>query len=106
MLASVLIASASIFHGAPAELPAFASLRQGGAFCSGSLIAPDRVLTAAHCVQGAGPGSFDAHIGGTARRVKAIYFPPTYRLIPSPVEPENYSASGSVNDVAIVILKR
>ena len=107
MLAAAVLASAAIFHGAPAtNAPWFASLEQGGAFCSGSLIAPDRVLTAAHCVQGAGPGSFDAHIGGTARRVKAIYFPSTYRLIPSPVEPDDYSASGSVNDVAIVILKQ
>ena len=107
MFAAAVLASAAIFHGAPAtNAPWFASLEQGGAFCSGSLIAPDRVLTAAHCVQGAGPGSFDAHIGGSARAVKAIYFPPTYRLIPSPVEPDVYSASGSVNDVAIVILKQ
>ncbi len=107
MLAAAVLASAAIFHGAPAtNAPWFASLEQGGAFCSGSLIAPDRVLTAAHCVQGAGPRSFDAHVGGRARAVKAIYFPANYRIIPSPVEPDVYSASGSVNDVAIVILKQ
>ena len=106
MLASVLVASAAIFHGAPAtNAPWFASLEQGGAVCGGSLIAPDRVVTAAHCVQGPARQLRRAHRRQRPRG-QAIFFPPTYRVIPSPVEPEVYSASASVNDVAIVILKR
>jgi secreted trypsin-like serine protease len=107
MFAAAVLASAAIFHGTPAQnAPWFASLQQGGAFCSGSLIAPDRVLTAAHCVQGAGPRNFDVHIGGKALRAKAIYFPANYRIIPSPVEPDVYSASASINDIAIVVLRQ
>src|SRR3954451_5772441 len=107
MFAAAVLASAAIFHGAPAQnAPWFASLEQGGAFCSGSLIAPDRVLTAAHCVQGAGPRSFQVHIGGKALDVKAMYFPTNYRLIPSPVEPDVYSASASINDMAIVVIRK
>ena len=45
MLASVLLASAAIFHGTPAELPAFASLDAGGQFCGG---AADRARPRAH----------------------------------------------------------
>src|SRR5690348_7907896 len=105
MLAAAVLASAAIFHGTPAQnAPWFASLEQGGAFCSGSLIAPDRVLTAAHCVQGTGPRTFQVHIQGRALAVKAMYFPRNYRIIRSPVEPDVYSASASIDDVAIVVL--
>src|SRR5690242_8512196 len=102
MLAAAVLASAAIFHGTPAQnAPWFASLEEGGAFCSGSLIAPDRVLTAAHCVQGAGPRDFRVHIQGRALDVKAMYFSTNYRIIPSPVEPDVYSASASINDIAV-----
>jgi hypothetical protein len=105
MLASVLLASASIFHGAPADLPAFVSLSQGGHFCGGTLVAADRVLTAAHCVQGSGPGQFDVIVGGKARPVRGIYFSPKFRIIPSPAAPESFSASAAVRDAAVIALR-
>ncbi|MDA0182414.1 trypsin-like serine protease [Solirubrobacter phytolaccae] len=106
MLAAVVLASASIFHGTPAELPAFVSLSAGGGhFCGGSLIAPDRVLTAAHCVQGASPSTFDVIVGGRERPARGIYFSPRYRVIPSPAAPESYSASAAVRDAAIIVLR-
>jgi secreted trypsin-like serine protease len=52
--------SSAIIGGAPAEradYPFFARVGDGKDFCGGSLIAPDRVLTASHCAQLAGIGA-------------------------------------------------
>src|SRR4051794_22653955 len=110
MLASLLFATAAIFHGSPAplpEIPWFASLYEfGGPACGGSLIAPDRVLTAAHCVQGAGPRDYDVRIGGPSRPARGAYFPPGYRLLPSPLLPGVESASGSLDDIAVIVLRQ
>src|ERR1700742_3591800 len=107
MLAAALRASASIFHGTPVppeQAPWFVSLTARGPFCGGALIAPDRVLTAAHCVQGAGPDDFNVRVGGRNRDFRGVYFPANYREIPSAVEPDNPSASGTVNDLAVIVL--
>ncbi len=107
MLAATL-AAAAVFHGAPvppAETPWLIRLTARGPFCGGALIAPDRVLTAAHCVQGSGPGDFHVRLRGTRLPFRGVYFPTAYRLIPSPVEPLVPSASGSMNDIAVIALK-
>lgn len=105
--ASVLVASAAIFHGAPAQnAPWFVSLEQGGAFCGGALIAPDKVLTAAHCVQGSGPKDFKPRVGGRLRDWRGAYFPTKYRIIASPVLPDDYNASATTNDIAIIVLRQ
>jgi hypothetical protein len=103
------IAAAAVFHGAPvapAEAPWLVSLTTRGHFCGGALIAPDRVLTAAHCVQGAGPGDFHVRLQGRRLEFRGTYFPTRYRLIESPVEPLNPGASASVHDIAVIVLRR
>jgi V8-like Glu-specific endopeptidase len=44
----------------PADVPFIASLPNG---CTGTLIAPDRVLTAGHCLDNFSPTNFRVHIG-------------------------------------------
>jgi hypothetical protein len=108
MLATTL-AAAAIFHGAPvppAEVPWFVTLTTRGPFCGGALIAPDRVLTAAHCIQGSGPGDLHVRINGRRREWVGSYFPTGYRLIPSEIAPDVPSASASINDIAVIVLRR
>src|SRR3954454_20881263 len=108
MLVSAVLATAAIFHGSPAplaEIPWFAAMYEdGGPVCRGSLLAPDRVLTPAHRVQGTAPGDYAFRINGTTHEVRGAYFPANYRIIPSPLLPLVYSASASANDIAIAVL--
>jgi trypsin len=108
MLLPVLLASVSVFHGTPVpaeQTPWLVSLTTRGPVCGGALIAPDRVLTAAHCVQGADPNHLSVRLGGVRHAWRGAYFPTTYREIASPVAPEDPSASGTVDDLAVILLK-
>jgi hypothetical protein len=103
----------AIFHGQTAAAqatPWLVSLVKGHAVCGGALIAPDRVLTAAHCVQNTDPAQVSVRIGGgnlqASRTVawKGAFFPTNYREIPAPADPDDPALSATVNDVAVIVL--
>ena len=117
VLAATLVPAASadaISRGravTPGEAPWLIAIQgRTSTACGGVLVGADRVLTAAHCVQGAAPGALRLRLGdgplgqGRRLRVARIAFPPSYRLIPSPVNPDNPGMSGSVRDIAVLHL--
>jgi secreted trypsin-like serine protease len=109
MIAAAVLASASIFHGTPVtpdQAPWLVTLTTRGPFCGGALIAPDRVLTAAHCIQGSDPDRVSVRIHGVRHAWRGARFPTSYREIPSPVDPDNASASGTVDDIAVIVLAK
>jgi hypothetical protein len=105
--AAAVLAGAAVFHGTPVptdQAPWIATLTRGHVACGGSLIAPDRVLTAAHCVQNADPRNLSVRIGGERRAWRGAILPPSYREIPAPAAPDDPSASATADDLAVILL--
>jgi secreted trypsin-like serine protease len=113
VLAALPASASAIFHGTPvnaADAPWSVTLTGMGVGCGGALIAPDRVLTAAHCVQGVDPARIRVRLGGgrwqTARKLpwRGAVFPITYKLVPSPTNPRDPLRAAAVDDIAVIVL--
>lgn len=106
---------------APDPAPWVATLALAGdgsllqrAGCGGALIAPDRVVTAAHCVDQVDPSGQEVHVGarvlsadpGETRRIRGVSVRPGYRIIPSPANPDDPNDSTAADDLAVILLDR
>jgi secreted trypsin-like serine protease len=93
-------------HSAPGARPWQAQLRVGGLHhCGGSLIAPDWVLTAAHCVEGLTAGAIAVRLGEHDRFVTDGFEQTRGVQAPIVVRADYHRvANAPVNDVALLHL--
>ncbi|GAB3401603.1 S1 family peptidase [Flindersiella endophytica] len=82
--------------------------------CGAVLIAPDRVLTAGHCVDRIDPSGIDVHLNarvlskdeGEKRGVSGISVLSGYKILPSPVSPDDPNQASARNDLAVIFLDK
>lgn len=83
------------------------------ASCGGTLVAPDRVLTAGHCLAGLDPAKLEVHLGasvlstnpGKVVEISRAVIAPGYEIIPSPLAPNDPNRASAKNDLAVVVLE-
>lgn len=99
---SLVYASSEIIGGIQAalgEFPHQASLRYGGShICGGSIIAPTKILTAAHCVYRMNTNNFQVATGTTS--VSGGQLHRVVRIVSHP----DYNARQGRNDVSVLTL--
>lgn len=73
--------------------------------CGGSLITPNVVLTAAHCVNGKPPATLKIRAGEWDTQTKNELYPHSDHEVVDVIVHENFYKGGLHNDIALLILK-